>query len=131
MSDDTKPCYRCHRPTPVIRESGEPVVTVTTQHCAQCGYRAERYGTLRRDRPPTLAEVRTHEARGGDWICQPPADGEEVCSPEVWYIQATPDDEIFARHIGHCGAKCGRVYERLPRGRWWAWHNGPVAWPVV
>lgn len=83
--------------------------------------------------PPTLAEVRAHEARGGDWLYQSPncdiPDG--MPFPEVWYIFATLDDELFARHIGHCGGKCGRVYEQLPEGRWWCWNNGPVAWPIV
>lgn len=91
---------------------------------------------LHRDRPPTLAEVRAHEARGGgfaggDWIFQPMSIVADELSPEVWHIRTTPDGEFFARHSGLATPSYGRVYARLPEGRWWCWSNGPVAWPEV
>ena len=67
------------------------------------------------DRPPTLDEVRAHEAQGGDWINETPT------GPESWYLLATGDDEIFARReLQHYG----RVLLSLPAGRWWRWLGG-------
>lgn len=69
-----------------------------------------------RDRPPTPGEARAHD--GCLWMH---SDG------DLWNIDPTPTG-VYAS-VSRDGMFVGST---LPTsGRWWAWRDGPVAWPVT
>lgn len=80
-----------------------------------------------RDRPPTFAEVKAHEASGGAWLLSLPTDGQLAVPHGVWI---GTDGERMRVDTQSGGYKT-REIQPTTGERWWAWNNGIVAWPEV